>query len=171
MGVTQNINTSPEILKRLATSSNCRVRQGVAEHHKTPLKILDKLKSDKDRNVRLKIAENPNISLEIIEYLAKDSITKKSEIPVTRLGRQRMDIIITGVHYHYVRAAIAKRNDLTEKIADILSKDDSSDVRQNIAANPNVPIEIIKLLSKDSNPNVHVEAVKMLMYHRFRKPT
>lgn len=101
-----------------------------------------------------------------MEFLARDSITKKSEIPVTRLGIPRMDIIITGIPYHLVRVAIAKRNDISEEIAIILSKDSSIDVRRNIAANANVPIEIIKLLSKDSDPDVRDEAVKTLMYHR-----
>ena len=50
-----------------------------------------------------------------------------------------------------VRAAIALREDISEEIAMALANDSSAYVRHRLVCNPNIPVKIIELLSKDIN--------------------
>ena len=66
--------------------------------------------------------------------------------------------------YHdQVRIAIAQRKDITEKAASILSKDPLPQVRQVLAKNINVPLNILMSLCEDSDPRVQDEAIKVFL--------
>ncbi|MEM7593729.1 MAG: hypothetical protein AAF383_19835 [Cyanobacteria bacterium P01_A01_bin.83] len=123
------------------------------------MSVLDRLKADQDKYVRVEVANNPNISLEIMEYLATDSINAK---PTSKALLSYGYRVYTDYH-HQVRLAIAGRKDITEKIAFILSKDHLPQVRQILAKNINVPLNIIVSLCEDSNQKVQDEAIKTFL--------
>ena len=164
--IIKNVDLSPKLFENLASSSSAKVRKEVAQHPKAPLSVLDRLKTDEDKYVRVEVAKNPNISSEIMEYLATDSINLKP----TSCGWKYYSNRVWKLHsyktwtdyHHQVRLAIAQREDITENVASILSKDPLPQVRWTLASNASVPLNIIEFLSEDNYKRVRDEAVKML---------
>ena len=164
----KNVDLSPELFINLASSSSAKVRKEVAKHPKAPLSVLERLKADKDKYVRVEVAKNPNISSEIMEYLATDSINVKPTSCAWRYysnGIWKYHSYRTWTDYHHqVRMAIARRKDITEKIAFMLSKDPLPQVRWVLAQNINVPLNIVISLCEDSDRKVQDEARKNLSH-------
>ncbi len=102
-----------------------------------------------------------------MEYLAKDSINSKPTSCAWKYysnGVWKFHPYRVGTDYHHqVRQAISQRKDITEKAASILSKDPLPQVRQVLAKNINVPLDIIISLCEDSDRNVQDEAIKMFL--------
>ena len=65
-------NTTPEILKTLATDDDYYVRYWVARHPNTTPEILKSLATDGDHSVRYWVAQHPNTTPEILKTLATD---------------------------------------------------------------------------------------------------
>lgn len=150
LGLTNNINSPPEILEILATDENYLVRQNVANHPKATLDTLNKLKTDENINVREKVAANSNISLEIIKELAQDSMAAVRQAIVNNPHTTTAILNeLQSDHSDCVRGAIAMGEDISKEMAVALADDASAYVRQRLVCNPNVPVEIIELLSKD----------------------
>jgi len=162
--IIKNVDLSPKLFANLASSSTAKVRIEVARHTKVPLLVLERLKTDEDKYVRVEVANNPNISLAIMEYLAKDSINSKPTSISGRFSRGSKYRFGGGTDYHHqVRIAIAQRKDISEKAAFILSKDHLRQVRQVLAQNANVPLNIIMTLCDDNNQKVQDEAIKAFL--------
>lgn len=106
-----NLNTSPEILTRLAQSKYEIVRRYVASNPNTPTKILDYLKNS-TKKVRIAIAENPHTPEKTLDYLKGDCETE-------------------------VRIAVTQSPQTSEKILNYLMNDKRTSVRISIAINPN----------------------------------
>ncbi|MBN2152879.1 MAG: hypothetical protein JW839_15615 [Candidatus Lokiarchaeota archaeon] len=60
-----------EVLMRLATDHNVRVRREVALHHNTPVTTIEVLANDPDPSVRARLLRNPNTPHTIIERLIR----------------------------------------------------------------------------------------------------
>ena len=127
----------------------------LAKSSSTTQEKLRELADKKDVHIREAVAKNKNISLEIMAYLAKERINLAYQPP--KKVRPNDIIINPG---DSVRVAIARRDDIIEPIAEILSQDSSNYVRRHLAMNSNISLKIIDLLSQDSDYYVRVGIVK-----------
>ena len=127
----------------------------LAKSPKTSVEKLSELANYRDTKIREAVAKNKNISLEIMAFLAKEYTNSAYQPP--KKARPSDIIINPG---DLIRVAIARRDDITESIAKILSQDNSNYVRRHLAMNSNISFKTIDLLSQDSDYYVRVGVAK-----------
>ncbi|MBU4311117.1 MAG: hypothetical protein KJ706_00145, partial [Candidatus Omnitrophica bacterium] len=152
LGVASNLNTSVEILSKLALDFNLTVRMAVAANSSTPLETLILLASDESPHIRASVAENPKTPAEILTKLASDShtlvkeaVAMNSSTPLEVLELFSSDII------DQIRMAVAANSSTPLETLILLASDESPRVRTSVAGNPKTPAEILTKLASDSH--------------------
>ena len=115
-----------------------RYRYVIAGNPNTPLRVLLKLVEDEDRFVRRRVAENSKVPEALLLQLARDP---EPEVRVA--------------------AMLAMRSSGLVLLEACFSED--LDVRYMLAEEPDVPVEILRVLSQDPNPFVAHRAVCSLL--------
>lgn len=129
MCVAENINTPVDIMMILYKDKDARVRHGIAANNSTPTSILTILSDDKCWNVRAGVAGNIKTPTDILRKLAKDDDWRVRESVANNLSTPA-DVLIE------------------------LSEDKYSPVRMWIAKHPNTPIDVRMKLAEDKNEYV-----------------
>lgn len=127
--VGNNFKTPVSALRKLASSSNVRIRCAVAATSKTPADVLMQLAADDDYVTRTRVAMNRNAPKQVIEILVNDT------------------------HFAVRRVAAANKN-ITKELLVKLSNDKSAEVRRSVANNVKTPVEILIKMSDDKDENV-----------------
>jgi len=121
----ENPNTSPKILKSLATDEDSNVRADVAKNPNTSLAVLESLARDEDTYVRGLVAGAQKTSIKILEFLAKDEAA-------------------------FVRSHVAESSLTNLDMLGRLAQDEDEDVRAAVARNPNTLPTVLESLTKES---------------------
>lgn len=147
--VAKNPHASETLLCSLAKDNNYDVLYAIAQRDYLSEKIIKILiqcdcsakkfyPNHKPENyswrIKKKLASNLNIKTDIINNLLEDD-------------------------HHHVRAAVAEREDISEKQAMILANDTSDYVRKKLAANPHISPAVTKLLTT-VNENRHRQSLE-----------
>jgi hypothetical protein len=121
---------SLSVQRRLAGSTDWRIRHSMATNPTCAPSVLDLLAADSDPDVRRQVAKNPRTSRKTLCRLAADPSAE-------------------------LRAIVVNRNPRPEELA-ILAEDTDSDVRRLVAANERTTTDIIRTLTNDPSAEVRV---------------
>lgn len=153
----RNPNTSPEILKILASYKNRYLKRAVAKNPNTPPEAFIKLANDDDEYVRVAVAKNPSTPLEVslellnnLEPRIKRTIAKDPDTTTELLSALASDDDLL------VREAVAANDNTPQKILVKLADDSNELVRETVAANENTPPDVLRKLASDPEENVRV---------------
>ena len=158
--VAQNLTTPAEILVVLAKDSGYDVRYNVARHPTTPLEVLVILAKEAYYGIRGGVAGNRNTSPEILRKLASDD-NADVRFSVAANPSAQLDLIFRmnllkssaaeGDEYGYGRGFLAANPETPVEILELFSKDKDDRVRCGVAVNPATPIGILKVLAKEES--------------------
>jgi hypothetical protein len=121
---------SLSVQRRLAASTDWRIRHSMATNPTCAPSVLDLLAADSDPDVRRQVAKNLRTSRKTLSRLAADPSAE-------------------------LRAIVVNRNPRPEELA-ILAEDTDSDVRRLVAANERTSTDIIRTLTSDPSAEVRV---------------
>lgn len=158
------------VLNKLATDSDEKIRRAVGENHNTPVNLLEQLSTDSEgfvrrgvyenskfkseRENRRKVAENSQTSVDILEKLATDSdkdvryrVVQNYNTPVNILEKLATDCD------HLLRVDLAENPNTPSHILEQLatySDYSDRDVRRKVAEHPNTSVHTLEKLATDS---------------------
>lgn len=160
--VAQNPTTPPEILVLLAKDTEYSVRHNVAYNRTTPAEALVILAKEAGYMIRAGVARDRNTPPELLEELASDdiaevrfSVAANPSAPLDLIFRMNLlkSSAAEGDEYGFGRASLAKNPDTPVEILELFSKDKDYRVRCGVAENPSTPIEILKELANEKTVN------------------
>jgi len=152
--------THQDILRELSEKHSDYLRSIVARNPNTPKDALEKLSRDRVYSVRHSVAANPSISLDIFRVLVNDhSDAHASHLAciACRLavcGKYKIitkELIeeLSNHHDRMIRQIIASQEDVDLNILIKFSGDKDRSVRLAVASNPSAPHVAIKNLMED----------------------
>lgn len=168
--VAQNPTISPEMLTVLAKDSAYMVRHNVAQNPKTPAEVLVILANEAGYMLRECVARNRNTPLQTLKELASDdraevrlSVALNTFAPLDLNSRinHLKSFGTEGDEFGYGRGFLAANPETPVEILELFSKDKNHVVRCGVAVNPATPISILKVLAKqDSNQIVQARVAE-----------
>jgi hypothetical protein len=166
-------DTPIEVQALLAEDKNVRVRHGLATNSSADPVILAKLVYDQDLEVRNSALKNPNTSIDVLEKRSKSSFESEDGIrdlvsivmnpstshdlrTVIRTEIQKVfnDVLIERVGYNWLRIWDAMSLSTSPEYLEVLSLDDATCVRLEVALNPYTPPSALMRLSGDNIPDL-----------------
>ena len=158
----------------LARDPSTKVRRVLADSARLP-ETHGVLAFDPCKRVRLKLAGNRTISAGTFRILSHD-LSPAVQLTVANNSINSEDSSVEpGFHilacspFRRVRAALAKRSDINEKVLGILGSDPSRSVRLRVARNKKTKSDVLDRLILDSSRDVRIAtaAHKELSSHNF----
>ncbi|MBF2066691.1 MAG: hypothetical protein IGS39_20080 [Calothrix sp. C42_A2020_038] len=179
----QNTSISAKVLHELANHGELRVRQMVARHPNTPQALL--IDAAKSPELRQYIAANPSASPDLLNQLIEDNqnqevleaVASNPSTPafvLKRIAQTRSHDLVVAQHPNATpellqkilwRLAMDERLSVRKFVAkhphapkDILKMwvQKEPQLRNYIAQNPSLPIEILEFLARDASPKVRL---------------
>jgi len=138
----------PELLSRLATHNNTKVRYYVGKNAITP-EPLEILARDKNIAVRKQVAKNPHTLPETLTDLATDARSEvRSEVPWNNAA---LPILANLANNDFtVRVNVAANDDTPPEVLSRLAMDNNRMVQRMVARNKNTPPEVVaSILERD----------------------
>lgn len=164
--------TAHKTLLALSKDVCSTVRSNVAYHPHTRSFVLEQLAEDTDWGVRLTVARNPNTPPETLKYLAArhpndvvlvQTIAQNPSTPTETLLK-----FVSDTDWN-VRKAVAQNTQLDfAKFLELLVQDDVTEVRNQLAKNPNTSVDVLNTLARDKNWAVRLAVAdheSLLPYH------
>jgi hypothetical protein len=147
--IATNPRTPPTILETLVNESEDHIRIALAKNPNSSPTLLANLAKDESISVLVSLAKNPNTPLELLAALAthEDSEVQAGVAQNVETTPEILSSLSSGDRL--VRACIAAHSKASIPLLEQLSKDPNSDVRVNVAENPNTPIEVLAYLAQD----------------------
>jgi hypothetical protein len=169
----KHASISQNLLKKLATDDDWRVRQAVAANPKTPALTLKKLATDFDRDVRQAVAANPSTPSPILAALLSDSHEEVTEAartnpatsPEVLVLLRRLEDKDPSLHHLeslpvWMQSRVAAHPNASAALLETLAKSDNSAVRMAVAKNPNTPLRLLENLLEDPDTDVQVATLE-----------
>lgn len=178
--VAGNTKTPSEMLKILAYDSSSEVRRYVALNWTTPPEAFETLATDPVYMVRDRVAGNRNTPPEILKKFTSDdnaevrfSVAANPSAPLDLNFRINLlkSSAMEGDEYGYGRISLAKDPDTPIEIIQLLSKDEDYRVRCSVAANPNTPFEILKGLANEKTVDEDTLYSECVLDHLAKNPS
>ncbi|MBW4511058.1 MAG: hypothetical protein KME64_31760 [Scytonematopsis contorta HA4267-MV1] len=119
-------------LAQVLEKGNQQAKITAARSKQTPIKVLEQLAKDANETIRYVVLENSNLPLSSLLDLTQDASVN-------------------------IRASLARWNrnlKLPTQVLERLVNDESSRVREQVAANPDTPVELLRELANDLDYNV-----------------
>lgn len=155
--IAENPSISIALLRELSIDKNEYVRSSVAQNPITPSEILKILASDSADMVRNYVAKNVNTPPELLKELASDnnvgvrfSVALNLSAPLDLNLRIKL---LTGLatladEYGYGRGFLAQNPNTPIEILQLFSKDENHVTRCGVAVNPSTPVDILEFLGR-----------------------
>ncbi len=156
--IAENSSISMTLLKELSVNRDFDVRLAVTRNPTTPPEILILLAKEAGYMIRAGVARNRNTPPELLKELASDDraevrfpVATRPSAPLDSISRMNLlkSSAAEGDEFGYGRASLAKNPDTPVEILELLSKDKNYRVRCGVAENPSTPIEILKELANE----------------------
>lgn len=167
--VARNSTTPPEILVFLAKDDAYMVRHNVAQNPTTPPEVLVILASEAGYMLRERVAANRNTPPQTLKDLASDDIAEvRISVALNTFAPLDLNVRINllksfgseGDQYGYGRGFLAADPETPVEILELFSKDKNHVVRCGVAVNPATPIGILKVLAKEESAKGESQIVK-----------
>ncbi|RMH68524.1 MAG: hypothetical protein D6675_15795 [Gemmatimonadetes bacterium] len=163
----------PAVLEVLASDDSLDVRVAVAKHLNTPLSVLAWLAMDEttivDRKdyrfgrsllhqpVKEAVAANPFTPATVLRQLFNDPNPAVREIALNTLLENYTQTLVdyqrmVAEESDTIRSLVAIHERTPPEILEILARDESIQVRRNLAKNPNLPASVFNILLEDEDP-------------------
>lgn len=137
-----------DVLARLAADDAAAVRATVAENPGTPPAVLRTLAHDHDKDVRRAIARNPAVPLEILyDLVVHNRLNLRARIPRIQAATDAELRGLSRSRAAQVRALVASREDLPERLRRRLLEDRDASVVKQLADHPAVDADDLRLLA------------------------
>jgi hypothetical protein len=155
--IARNTSVTLELLRELSLETVESIRSSVAQNLNTPPDVLTVLALDSDDMVRYRVAGNVNTPPESLIKLASDNnigvrfstaLNLASPIDLDTRIKLLMDTALVIDEYGYGRSSLAENPNTPIKLLDIFSKDESHVVRCGVAVNPSIPVKILERLGR-----------------------
>ncbi|MEO1762449.1 MAG: hypothetical protein AAFR83_10835 [Cyanobacteria bacterium J06629_18] len=144
--IAESLDTSEEILAKLATDSYSRVRGMVAQNPRTPLNIVEDLMGDVSDVVREAIAYHPLTPLTLHQQFQLQ--LEATENPVTSVDTLRQ---LSTSQWMRIRLGVAAHSNTPPEVLLRLASDEDVMVRKAVALNVNSTAETLEQLATDSD--------------------
>jgi hypothetical protein len=167
--VARNPITPSEILLVLANDANYMVRHSVAQNPTTPPEALVFLAQEVGYMIRACVARNRNTPPELLEELASDErVEVRLTVALNAFAPLNLNFRINllksfgteGDEFGYGRSVLAANPDTPVEILELFSKDKNHVVRCGVAVNPATPIGILKMLAKEESAKSESQIVQ-----------
>ena len=169
MKVAENMHTPAALLTALAKDQDFEVRREVAGNPSIPPQVLPELSRDPDSLVRYALASNTNASFDLLAQLAQqeDSAVRAE---VARNVNIRAELLIElSKHDDVIWAVACNPNTPLEVLGDLARRGTNEKamwgggrlrnrVRQGLAENVNIPVELLAELAGDTDDFVRAAA-------------
>lgn len=153
-----------ELLVKLAKDSKPGVRAEVARSSNTPVEILAILAEDTSYSVRCAVAENPNTPEDALAILAKDNMeVVRRSVAENPSATDKVFKILAEAG---IKKGILGMWEMSPKLLELLAKDDSTNVRMDVARHRNTTIETLEVLAHDTSSRVKNLAINRLRNSR-----
>ena len=158
--VAQNPTTLPEMLIGLAKDTSYVVRHNVAQNPTTPAEALVILAKEAGYMIRACVARNRNTPGELLEELASDDRAEvRLSVALNAFAQLDLNFRINllksfgteGDEYGYGRGFLAANPETPVEILELFSKDKNHVVRCGVAVNPATPIGILMVLAREES--------------------
>jgi hypothetical protein len=160
--VAKNPVAPAELLKKLATSTDKKIKKAVAANPNTPVEELMTLGAEFPKQLLenpifdLLLLENPNF-LEQIPPKTLIGLLSLPEIPKDFVMLARK--CLSKLHC-WERIGLAKNPNTQIELLEILAQDQNKYVRSDVAENPNTPIKLLEILAQDQEYNIRRSVAK-----------
>lgn len=162
-------NTRVDVLRDMADTNEYFIQLGLATNPNTPQDILDKFTDFRhySSNVRAAVASNPSTTKDMLYKLMRPSnpdiyraIASNPITPLDLLDEIAHMPSFDFASYGPAKAAIARRNDVTEGMLIYLSCSEDPNVRAWAARNPKTPESTLQRLANDKSWEVRDSVTK-----------
>lgn len=155
----KTLNTSSEILRKLAKSKWIHIRRGVAYHPNTPIDVLSELAEEFDEILYLALAVNDNTNADILHKIIQSYTERNNRYfniieavmcnPNT--SEQTLKLILKDNQNYYLVKLISHHPNVTENILEELANIKSDGVLITLAASQKTPASILTKLATIEN--------------------
>ena len=159
--VASNLSTPTEVLVALSNDKSSRVRWEVAENLSTPPEVFTKLTDDESDAVRGAVAENLSTPPEVLSKLSNDR-SPYNRISVAKNPSTTPEALekLSGDKVEQVRWAVVTNTNVTPEILVKLSSDDIKLIRWEVASKALTPPEVLVKLSSDKDAYTRARIAK-----------
>lgn len=161
-----NPNLPPSVMMQLTKSKFYNIRYALAGNPRCPPEVLAVLLNDKDEDTRHAALTNENLPMEMLiakasklnvnSYYTESAITSiisthKNKLPIELLCK-----FAKSAQYEIKESLIDHLRPVPQEVLLILAKDKDEDIRNTIASDEDITIDVAKLLCKDRFDEVRV---------------
>ncbi|MGD1918207.1 MAG: hypothetical protein ACFCAD_04580 [Pleurocapsa sp.] len=169
-----NLNIRTGIINSLLEDEHHHVRAAIALREDISEEQAMMLAHDLSDLVIKKLVDNPNVSNAVKKLIAEDK-EKVQKYEKIKLALEQLKDIKTPIEVvnnlidevPQVRLYVAGSQNISEENAFILAHDRSTEVIEKLFTNPNIPLEITKLLDKYHEYNRHYVHRKCSTFNKF----
>lgn len=176
----KSLNSSTEILEKLADDKMIEVREQLAKNSNTPAKVFEKLSRDNAGFIKTFLCMNPNVPTDILEYLyvnnknhygIKVELANHSNSPsyvleeLKEFKRKNSNIAEDNIQgYEYFDYITNHPNASGELLDKIYKLDLDKKINYKIAIHQNILFSTLKLMEKNlkNNDNIYKEILERL---------
>lgn len=153
--VASDINSSPELLRKLAYKGSPRTQAVAAMNPSTPLEAAIYVASNSYEQTKSKIAKDPNARPEVLSVLSKDRSIMVLIYVAKNPNTSQEDLLkLTAKNDSTVNSSIASNKNISREVIEALYDFDDLSTIAALAKNPNTPTEILADLANHENKRV-----------------
>jgi hypothetical protein len=155
--IARNPSANIDLLRELSLETVGSIRSSVAQNINTPPDVLKVLALDSEEMVRYRVAGNANTPSDSLIKLASDNsigvrfstaLNLASPMDLDARIKLLVDTALVIDEYGYGRSSLAENPNTPIKLLDIFSRDENHVVRCGVAVNPSTPVKILERLGR-----------------------